>query len=340
MRIFSLRIIIPILALVALSSYPILFLIRGYSFSLMTRYALLEYTLIVFLINLLLLYIHLVKSKYLAKKYPWIEKVRSRFIWELVLTTTFTPIIVTAGMYTLYVIIWESELWIPGAIEYNLFALTFSLFLGFMVNARDIITKWKASILEKETLEKEAIKANLKVIQANISPHFLFNNFNVLHALIEEDTEQAQQYLGKLSEVYRFILKRRNEEVVSLEEEVDFIKDYLFLLTIRFGDQVKYSIKIPDYNGLMIPPATLQILVENAIKHNEVSIEKPLQITIKKEDSYLSVSNNIQIKKGVTDSVGFGLENIKERFLYLSEKPMVIEKRDSNFAVKIPLLEK
>ena len=339
MRYVSQKTIVFILALVALASYPFLFLIRGYSFEAMTGYAFFEYSWMVFLINLLLLQAHILKSKYLSKRYSWVDSLQSRFIAELILTSCFTFLIVTSGMLTLYEVIWQFEISAPIIIEYNIFALAFSLFLGFSINAEDIVTKWKTSILEKEKLEKETIKANLKAIQANISPHFLFNNFNALHALIDEDTEQAQLYLTKLSDVYRFILNRRNEELISLDEEIAFIKDYLFLLSIRFGNQVKYTLNVSDCNGAMIPPVTLQILVENAIKHNEASLENPLLISLNKEREYLSISNNIQPRLGTPDGTGFGLHNIKERYAYLSDSSVLIEKTDDRFTVKIPLLE-
>ena len=332
--------IVLILAVVALLSYPFLFLIRGYDFSLMTIYSYIEYSWMVFLINLLLLQAHIWKSTFLAKRYPWVEEVKGRFFWELFSTMIFTFAIVTSGMFTLYFVIWEFEIPWPNIIEYNMFALFFSLFLGFVINAEDIITRWKSSILEKEKLEKDTIKANLKAIQANISPHFLFNNLNVLHALIDENTEQAQEYLDKLSLVYRFILRKKDEELIGLQDELAFIKDYLFLLSIRFGDQVTYQIDTPSVNGALIPPATLQILVENAIKHNEVSLEHPLCIHLKQEeDGYLCVSNNMRAKNSITHGEGFGLQNIKERYGYLSEKPVIVEMVDNRFTVKIPLLE-
>lgn len=338
MRFLSLKVIISVFAVIASLSYPFLFLIRGYDFAQMTSYAYAEYSLMVFLINLFLLQAHIWKSMLLSKHFPWVEKLRTRFIWELVITMIFTFAIVTSGMLIFYSVIWNVSLPVPNIIEYNIFALFFSLFLGFAINAEDIITRWRKAVLEKEKLEKDTIKANLKAIQANISPHFLFNNLNVLHALIDEDSEQAQDYLHKLSSVYRFILKRRNEELISLKDELSFIKDYLFLLSIRFGEQVNYVIDVPNKNGASIPPATLQILVENAVKHNEVSQEHPLNITLKREETYLSVTNNLQLKP-ISEGEGFGLENIKERYAYLSEMPVLIDKTDQAFTVKIPLLE-
>jgi LytS/YehU family sensor histidine kinase len=242
-------------------------------------------------------------------------------------------------MILLYQTIWDMNVWFPGMLEYNLFALTFSFLIGVFVNAEVIIEDWKKSIIENELLEKENAKARLSALQAQISPHFLFNNFNVLNALIDENPKLAQNYLDALSDVYRYVLNHKNEELVRLNDEVEFIRKYLFLLQIRFDDKLKCDIDIGTLGQSRVPPATLQILVENAVKHNEISTRKPLSISIKAvSDRMIEIRNNLQPKNGSYESTEVGLKNIADRFKYFTDVPVEILNNEKDFIVKLPIL--
>lgn len=335
---FKIRLFIAII--LAAPSYTFFYLIRGYEFSDMTFYSHLEYSLAVFLILFFLFELHTVKSKWLEKKIPWKAHLAKRLWSEIIFTLLITPAIVTPIMYLLYQTLWDMSVWFPGLIEYNMFAISFSLLIAVFVNAEVILEEWKKSLLENEILEKENAKARLSVLQAQISPHFLFNNFNVLNALIDEDPKLAQKYLDALSDIYRYVLNQKNEELVLLSDEIEFIKKYLFLLRIRFNEKLICSLNV-NYNGnYYIPPATLQILVENAVKHNEISTRKPLNISIMiKEDDNLVVRNNLQPKKGSYESTKVGLKNISDRFKYFTEKEVHIRKSATEFVVELPILK-
>lgn len=326
-------------ALLAAPSYTLLFLIRGYNFSEMTGYAHITYSLVVFVILLCLFGLHTAKSNRLKNYFSWKERVYPRLAAEIGSTLVFTPLIVTFFVYILYEVFWGMELWIPGLIEYNLFAFCFSLLIGGFVNLDTIIDEWEKSLIKNEVLEKENIKAKLDSLQAKVSPHFLFNNFNALNSLINDNPTLAGRYLEKLSEVYRYILNQKNEELVSLSDEIQFIRDYIFLLGIRFDNKLKCAIEIDGCGNNKIPPATLQILVENAVKHNEISSRKPLSITITAiEGSYLKISNSLQPKNNNTRGTGFGMANIRERYRYLTDRPVKVNRNPDTFEVEIPMI--
>jgi LytS/YehU family sensor histidine kinase len=162
----------------------------------------------------------------------------------------------------------------------------------------------------------------------------------VLSSLVYKDADTSAKFIGQLSNVYRYLLYNQDKKVVTLKEELEFLESYLFLLKIRFGENLVVLNNITcDTDKYYVPPVVLQMLIENAIKHNVVSKKSPLEIMLKSENSSLTVSNNLQEKEVKEESTYIGLKNIKSRYLFLSNKTVNIEKTDEWFNVKIPLLE-
>jgi len=168
----------------------------------------------------------------------------------------------------------------------------------------------------------------------------LFNSLNVLTSLIPKDQELATKFVKKLSEVYRYVLDNQNKEIVPLSEELQFLESFIFLQKIRFQDHLKVAIDLPKKSDIMVPPLSLQMLMENAIKHNEVSQENPLEITLYLEnDEYLVMRNSLQQKNQPIESSGIGLENIKARYEFLTDKLVQILRDQGQFEVKLPVLK-
>lgn len=181
----------------------------------------------------------------------------------------------------------------------------------------------------------------LKTLQKNIEPHFLFNNLNVLSSLIEKNPAGANEFLDKLAQLYRYILQTQNADVVSIKEELEFAENYLYLIKKRFGAAYNFDWQIPnsELNGQMIVPTALQSLLENVVKHNAGSREKPLQIRIKLDGQSLIVENEVRPKSKTDLPSGTGLQNLRARYELLTENPLESIKNDGVFTVKIPLLE-
>ncbi len=200
--------------------------------------------------------------------------------------------------------------------------------------------RWSKTQIEAETLKRTAVQSQLDALKTQLDPHFLFNNFNTLTTIIEEDPKLATRYVEKLSQVYRYVLQTRSDDTVLLREELNFIENYLFLAKIRFGENLKIEIQVAEnQKDKFIPPVTLQLLCENAIKHNIVSKQNPLTIKISTiENDQLMVSNNLQKKISVEISTKIGLQNIKQRYLLLGKsEPQIIE-NEKEFIVKLPLI--
>jgi LytS/YehU family sensor histidine kinase len=198
----------------------------------------------------------------------------------------------------------------------------------------------KEKIKETERLRSENIQSQFEVLKNQVNPHFLFNSLNTLITIIPENPPLAVQFAEKLSSVYRYILQNKDKELVSLQTELDFAKAYIFMLKIRFGENFQVNIQIPDkYLQNAIPPLTLQMLIENAIKHNIVSTEKPLilEMYVEKGDVLL-VRNNFQKKKVGEQSTHLGLANIKNRYKYLTDKHVDVIATQVIFEVALPLI--
>lgn len=191
-----------------------------------------------------------------------------------------------------------------------------------------------------EQLKQEAIQAQFSALKNQVNPHFLFNSLSILSSLVETSTTVSVQYINRLSKVYRYILEQRNAERISLKSELEFVDSYLFLLNIRFSDKLRVVIDIPenDRSRFGIAPLTLQLLIENAVKHNQMSNEKPLVVTIRKEENYLEISNGIQLRPQKEVSTGLGLQNIISRYKLLTNQPVNVESTNQQFIVRIPLL--
>ena len=196
---------------------------------------------------------------------------------------------------------------------------------------------------EKQVKEQKIIagsaSARFDALKNQLDPHFLFNSLNVLTSLIEEDPDQAQKFTTSLSKVYRYVLEQKNKDLVTVDEELNFARTYVRLLKMRFEDSIIFDIPEkctqPDAK---IVPLSLQLLLENAVKHNVVTSSKPLHIKVFEQGGMLVVSNNLQEKQVVKKSSGVGLQNIRQRYQILTDRGVIINKTNSDFSVSLPML--
>jgi LytS/YehU family sensor histidine kinase len=215
-----------------------------------------------------------------------------------------------------------------------------SLIVSFIHEGIYFFVQWKKELIRSESLEKENLLSQFETLKNQVNPHFLFNSFNTLITIIEEDREQAVEYVQKLSDFFRTILQLREKSVISLREELELIRNYYFIQKKRYGQNLNLQINVNESSmGSSVAPLTLQMLLENAIKHNIISTDKPLLIEISLEDpNYILVRNNLQKRHEPENGSGLGLENIKNRYRFLSEKEVEIIVTPKNFTVAIPVL--
>ena len=200
--------------------------------------------------------------------------------------------------------------------------------------------EYRSSRLEAEELKSARAMAELQLIKSQVNPHFLFNNLNVLSSLVMQDHREANRFIEEFSKVYRYILHNHENELVPLKTELHYINPYIFLLQKRFGEGLQFKLDIPQHLAdRLIIPAALQMLIENAIKHNVVSRNRPLCITLEVcGDDSLTVSNNLQTKQSAEPSTGIGLKNIMKRYELVSNREVSVHQDTGGFSVTLPLI--
>ncbi|MBP1644603.1 MAG: histidine kinase [Bacteroidetes bacterium] len=207
-----------------------------------------------------------------------------------------------------------------------------SIFILILLETIYYYNKYKQSELEKEKLKYTQLKNQL-------NPHFLFNSLSVSISLIKRNQDKAVKYTQKLSSVYRYVLINMENDIVSLEEEIEFIKKYIEILQIRYEDGLNVSYNIDEkLKKKRIIPLSLQLLIENAVKHNSIYSDNPLNVYIYTENNKIIVENNIIKKTTIIDSTGVGLKNLNQKYDILCSKDIEIINDSKNFVVKIPLL--
>ncbi|MEN8118039.1 MAG: histidine kinase [Bacteroidota bacterium] len=219
--------------------------------------------------------------------------------------------------------------------EYIIFVIVASI-----IYAISFFKAWRVQVQETEHVKNEALSLKYKVLQDQINPHFLFNSLNVLGSLIDIDIQKAKKFNHELSLFYRSLLQFKDQDIVSLKEEIDFVEKYIYLQQIRFGEALQVDIIANEKVDGKVIPLSLQALVENAIKHNEISKENPLKIVVAISDNYeLIVENNLQPKVLLEETSKTGLKNLAGRYEFLTGKEMVITKNNNYFRVSLPLIK-
>ena len=222
----------------------------------------------------------------------------------------------------------------------SLISILITSLISLFLHSRSFLLSWRQAAINAERLKMEQVQARYEHLKNQINPHFLFNSFNALNDLIYQDADLAARYVGQLSEVFRYVLNNSERGQVSLSEELEALKSYVFLQQIRFGENLRVTVSAERAGRWSILPLALQMLVENAIKHNVISREEPLEILIDLEDGWLQVRNRLQKKNlPLKERTGIGLENIQARCLMHTGKPAIILEENGYFAVRIPLIE-
>lgn len=269
------------------------------------------------------------------------RKILRRFVWFYLTCFVAAAIIFTLVMGGLF--LWHgdplSELF-PHLIHQELsgwlVGTNFGLLGGTLIF---LYIQWNDAMKREQRLREENLIFQNQTLKNQVNPHFLFNSLNTLSSLVNTNPELAEQFTDRLAQIYRYILENSPRDSVLLSEELAFINDYFYLHKIRDEDKIDLNIDIPDTNGYTILPVSLQLLIENALKHNMATRENPLRIKLLLEDKSIAVSNNKQPMATLPQSVGTGLKNLAERVRLSTGKELIIEDNQETFTVKIPLMQ-
>ncbi|NQZ74820.1 MAG: histidine kinase [Ekhidna sp.] len=277
---------------------------------------------------------------FFRRRFPEISKTGKRLIYSGLCIVLWIPLGGMPLKLFYSAVGWREPFDFSTHFGYFPFSLTASILVTLSYEAFYFFDKWKEQFRLNEQLKNQQIRTQYEVLQNQMSPHFLFNSLNTLTSIIPENADAAVAFTERLSDVYRYILQNKDRELVTLQEEIAFVKSYMFLLHMRYPDNLTVDFNIEErYYDLTIPPLTIQMLAENAIKHNVVSKSKPLNIDIYIENGKsVVVKNNLQRKESLEKSTKTGLENIRKRYRILGGKEIDIITSASNYMVAVPLI--
>ena len=271
---------------------------------------------------------------------PWLTKPNLRFFLTAFLEIIIGILILTAVNYLIFIVIQKQEIDIlfSKTSEGLKYLIIFTIIGTIIINSSHFFKSWKQAAVNEEKLKREKLAIEYEALKNQVNPHFLFNSLTALSSLVYKDQQKAVTFIREFSNVFRYVLESREKEVVDFATEKKLLESVSYLNLIRYEDSLQIKINLSDATDKYVIPMALQMLLENAIKHNSISVNKPLKVEIMEEDGYVVVKNNLQPKKSEIISNKIGLENIKSRYKYLSDKDVLIEISNEEFIVKIPVL--
>ncbi|GAB0154842.1 histidine kinase [Chryseobacterium sp. Alg-005] len=285
-------------------------------------------------------------NDFLNKKFPWSEATTKRAVISIAAILVVNFIIVYFCNYINFVVFQKEatpEQFFSGKYNFiNWFMINIALLISAFLHAKGFMEELKKNtrkeVVEQKLIAKSA-NAQFETLKNQLDPHFLFNSLNVLSSLIDENPGQAQKFTASMSKIYRYVLEQKDKELVTVEDEIEFAKTYCELLKTRFENSVDFvfDVQKEDYRRYVVP-LSLQLLLENCIKHNFATSSKPLIIKVFSENDTLCIENNLQVREQMKESAGIGLANIVQRYSLLTKRNVFIEKSEDYFKVKLPIL--
>ena len=279
----------------------------------------------------------------IGKYYSWEHDLKKKIVISFLGSMLVTIILLVVLRFVTAVIIFGNE---PSTfLNHSKTYFTFGIIVTFNINLLFHIFYFYKAFSEQKISESQVIakteSARFETLKSQLDPHFLFNSLNVLTSLIGEDPGKAERFTTKLSKVYRYVLEQKDKYLIPFDDELDFARTYMELLKMRFEDAIRFEIPEKSSNpDAKIIPLSLQILLENAVKHNEISSENPLEIKIFESDDELVIENKINPKQSLGKSTRIGLQNIKDRYKLLTNRPVIIDDSGDKFTIRLPLLTK
>jgi len=278
---------------------------------------------------------------FVSMKYGWRDQPTKTFVWDIAISALFTLVWINLCDYVFfkYGLGLKGRQLIIQMVSTGLITFLVSLFITSIFYGKAFFKAWREAVVREEKYKAESDRFHHQMLKNQVNPHFLFNSLNTLTSLVEQEPKEAVKFIKKLSDVYRYVLEQRDNEMVTIQEEIELVKSYVFMQEHRYGKNLMVTIHV-EHLSWKIPPMSLQMLLENAIKHNIITEENPLSISIEEQDGYLIISNTLRPRRTVGDETGIGLSNIKSRYEFLTSKPVSYGPENGmQFVVRIPLIE-
>ncbi|MGM0504452.1 MAG: sensor histidine kinase [Bacteroidota bacterium] len=278
--------------------------------------------------------------QYLNRSFSWSKRIIGRVIIQIISTVIIGIAVSTfITLFAHWLDSYEEDL-VAVLISNAMVASVVNFILVIILEAWIFFNESKQAKIKADDLEKELSQIKFEVLKSQINPHFMFNSLNVLSGLIDEDVNKAQQFLDEFSLIYRYVLESIDKTVVTLSEELSFARSYIYLQQMRYGENLIFDVNIPaDLLQRYMPPLSLQVILENATKHNIVSDSQPLKIEIYNDQDWLIVRNNIQSKLSRGQSTGLGQKNLVKRYGMIGNETPKFLVETNHYVVKLPIIK-
>jgi len=293
-------------------------------------------------ITLIISLVVITELNWLEDKFPWSEFSLKRLILEVVVSNITSVAMMGVCSFVLYIIFGIPEdmsikrYYFYGAVT----SVVMNLILTSVIECVNLFYRWKDSLLTTERLEKEMVEAKYQVLKTQVNPHFLFNCLNVLSSLVHTDADKAEEFIDEFARVYRYILEVHEHDLVTVERELDMVQSYIFLQQIRFSSGLHYRVSVEDdCLKMRVPALSLQLMVENAIKHNAVDENQPLRVEIVNTHGAIVVTNSLQPREGIIASTGIGQRNLADRYHYHKKNIPRFFREKNSYVAELPLLD-
>ncbi len=345
--VFPVKMLIRLLVAMSIGSQLIIIIYNNYTgfypFDSFTQFVvrLLKGSILSFIVFFFLTLLNIMTIQFLNKTFDWYHKIYSRIIVQLILTTLIAAAV---AMPLTLINHWITPY--PMGVEiillYNvLIFIVINLITMILLEAWYYFLESNKAKRFAEKLQNELSQIRFEVLKSQLNPHFIFNSLNVLSSLIEKDVKKSQQFIDEFAQIYRYVLETIEKPVVTVKEELNFIRSYIFLQQIRHGEALIFSVNIPaSVLNQMLPPLSLQLVLENVIKHNSISEFQPLHIEVYTSKDMLIVKNNIQQKVSSYKSTGLGQINLTKRYAMISDKKPKFRVETNDYIVKLPLINR
>ncbi len=282
-------------------------------------------------------YIYIFTDRYVS----WFKTPLKRLFIGLGLMIVYSSTAVTGLTLFFFSVVFKQEInetFFSEIRESVIISIIVSTIIMSFFTARGFLLAWRQAAINVEKIKREHVSSQYEALKNQVNPHFLFNSLNALSSLVYDHPDKAIEFINRLSDVYRYVLDSKDKEAVPVTEELDFVRAYSFLLKTRYEDNIEIEFDVVASEGY-VPPMSLQMLLENVVKHNEISDEYPMKITLRDKDSYIFVANRLQLKEKNTGMSGIGLDNIKSRYSVLTDRPVQIDQTGHEFIVGLPILQ-
>lgn len=297
-----------------------------------------------FVVSILIVFVNTTIINKFHKSDFFLKHITKRLILEFLITSITSAIIMLVMimiMHTIREFLPHKDYKLSELIFDNItIAVVINLFMMSAIEGTYFFKQWKLSLINAEKFKRETAEAQFAALKNQVNPHFLFNSLNALSSLISTNQEKAVEFVNVFSKVYRYVLDVKDNMIVSINNEMKFVNSYLYLQQLRYGENLRVNIKLDSsILNFSVPPMSIQMLIENAIKHNEISVEFPLQINISNDEKYIIVKNNLQKIETNDISLGIGIENLKERYKMITELPAEFYLSNNDYFTKIPIIK-